>query len=177
MVLFYKSQGVAMNHEEKKNEIVIYQPDETIRIEVRLENDTVWLTQTQLCNLFGVVKSNISYHLKNIFETNELDYSATVQKNRTVQQESGRFVSRNIEYYNLDVIISLGYRINTKLGIQFRQWATRILKEYLLQGQVLNNRVAILEDKVERRFAIHEIEILELKNRVDFFVQTQTPPL
>jgi hypothetical protein len=177
MVLFYKSQGVAMEHKEKKNEIVIYQPDETIRIEVRLENDTVWLTQTQLCNLFGVVKSNISYHLKNIFETNELDYSATVQKNRTVQQESGRFVSRNIEYYNLDVIISLGYRINTKLGIQFRQWATRILKEYLLQGQVLNNRVAILEDKVERRFAIHEIEILELKNRVDFFVQTQTPPL
>ena len=69
-----------MNHEEKKNEIVIYQPDETIRLEVRLENDTVWLTQTQLCNLFGIVKPNISSHLKNIFETNELDYSATVQK-------------------------------------------------------------------------------------------------
>ena len=112
-----------------RNEIVVYQPDETIRLDVRLENDTVWLTQMQLCELFEVVKSNVSYHLKNIFDTEELDYAATVQKIRTVRQEGVRRVVRDMEYFNLDVIISLGYRINSKRGIQFRQWATKVLKE------------------------------------------------
>ncbi len=98
-----------------ENQIVVYQPNETIRLDVRLENETVWLTQAQLCALFGVVKSNVSYHIKKIFGTNELDYGATVQKIRTVQLEAGRSVSRDIEYFNLDVIISLGYRINSKL--------------------------------------------------------------
>ena len=159
------------------NQIVVYQPDETVRLDVRVENETVWLTQAQLCDLFGVVKSNISYHLKNIFGTNELGYGATVQKIRTVRLESGRSVSRDIEYFNLDVIISLGYRINSKLGIQFRQWATRVLKEYLLHGQALNQRLNQLEDKVDRRFAKTEADIAELKDKVDFFVQTKEPPL
>ena len=159
------------------NQIVVYQPDETVRLDVRVENETVWLTQAQLCDLFGVVKSNISYHLKNIFGTNELEYGATVQKIRTVRLESGRSVSRDIEYFNLDVIISLGYRINSKLGIQFRQWATRVLKEYLLHGQALNQRLNQLEDKVDRRFAKTEADIAELKDKVDFFVQTKEPPL
>ena len=83
----------------------------------------------QLCELFEVVKSNVSYHLKNIFDTEELDYAATVQKIRTVRQEGVRRVVRDMEYFNLDVIISLGYRINSKRGIQFRQWATKVLKE------------------------------------------------
>ena len=86
-----------------ENQIVVYQPNETVRLDVRLENETVWLTQAQLCALFGVVKSNVSYHLKNIFGTNELDYGATVQKIRTVRLESGRNVARDIEYFNLDV--------------------------------------------------------------------------
>ena len=159
------------------NQIVVYQPNETVRLDVRVENETVWLTQAQLCDLFGVVKSNISYHLKNIFGTNELEYGATVQKIRTVRLESGRSVSRDIEYFNLDVIISLGYRINSKLGIQFRQWATRVLKEYLLHGQALNQRLNQLEDKVDRRFAKTEADIAELKDKVDFFVQTKEPPL
>ena len=156
-----------------ENQIVVYQPNETMRLDVRLENETVWLTQAQLCALFGVVKSNVSYHIKKIFGTNELDYGATVQKIRTVQLEAGRSVSRDIEYFNLDVIISLGYRINSKLGIQFRQWATRVLKEYLLHGQVINQRLALLEDKVERRLAKHDGEIAELRDKVDFFVQTK----
>ena len=160
-----------------RNEIVVYQPDETIRLDVRLENETVWLTQAQLCALFGVVKSNVSYHLKNIFGTRELDYGATVQKIRTVRLESGRSVARDIEYFNLDVIISLGYRINSKLGIQFRQWATRVLKEFLLRGYSVNSRLNQLEDKMDRRLAKHDDDIAELKNKVDFFVQTQTPPL
>ena len=160
-----------------RNEIVVYQPDETIRLDVRLENETVWLTQAQLCALFGVVKSNVSYHLKNIFGTRELDYGATVQKIRTVRLESGRRVARDIEYFNLDVIISLGYRINSKLGIQFRQWATRVLKEFLLRGYSVNSRLNQLEDKMDRRLAKHDDDIAELKDKVDFFVQTQTPPL
>ena len=159
------------------NQIVVYQSDETIRLDVRLENETVWLTQAQLCELFGVVKSNVSYHLKNIFGTNELDYGATVQKIRTVRLEAGRNVSRDIEYFNLDVIISLGYRINSKLGIQFRQWATRVLKNYLLQGYAVNTQLSQLEDRVDRRLAKHEDRIATLEQKVDFFVQTQTPPL
>ena len=99
---------------ETENQIVVYQPNETIRLDVRLEDETVWLTQAQLCDLFGVVKSNVSYHLKNIYETEELEYEATVQKIRTVRLEAGRRVSRDIEYFNLDVIISLGYRINSR---------------------------------------------------------------
>ncbi len=160
-----------------ENQIVVYQPNETVRLDVRLENETVWLTQAQLCDLFGVVKSNVSYHLKNIFGMNELDYGATVQKIRTVRTEAGRTVSRDIEYFNLDVIISLGYRINSRLGIQFRQWATRVLKEYLLHGQVVNQRLALLEDKVDRRLAKHDDRIATLEQKVDFFVQTKEPPL
>ena len=161
----------------QKNEIVVYQPNETVRLDVRLENETVWLTQSQLCELFGVVKSNVSYHLKNIFESAELDYGATVQKIRTVRTEAGRNVARNIEYFNLDVIISLGYRINSRLGIQFRQWATSVLKDYLLRGYSINARLNQLEDKVDRRLAEHDGDIAELKGKVDFFVRTQTPPL
>ena len=162
---------------ETKNEIVVYQPDETIRLEVRLEDETVWLTQSQLCELFGVVKSNISYHLKNIFTTGELAYGATVQKIRTVRKESGRNVVRELEYFNLDVIISLGYRINSKLGIQFRQWATHILKEFMLRGYAVNQRLNQLEDKMDRRLAEHEQDIGELKEKVDFFVRTSLPPV
>ncbi len=148
-----------------------------MRPDVWLENETVWLTQAQLCELFGVVKSNISYHLKNIYGTNELDYGATVQKIRTVRLESGRNVARDIEYFNLDVIISLGYRINSRLGIQFRQWATHVLKEYLLRGYSVNSRLNQLEDKVDRRLAKHDDDIAELKDKVDFFVQTKEPPI
>ena len=160
-----------------ENQIVVYQPNETVRLDVRLESDTVWLTQAQLCELFGVVKSNVSYHLKNIYGTRELDYGATVQKIRTVRTEAGRAVSRDIEYFNLDVIISLGYRINSKLGIQFRQWATRVLKEYMLRGYVVNQRLNQLEDKVDRRLAKHDQDIVDLKDKVDFFVQTSQPPV
>ena len=138
---------------------------------------TVWLTQSQLCELFGVVKSNISYHLKNIFTTGELAYGATVQKIRTVRKESGRNVVRELEYFNLDVIISLGYRINSKLGIQFRQWATHILKEFMLRGYAVNQRLNQLEDKMDRRLAEHEQDIGELKEKVDFLVRTSLPPV
>ena len=99
-----------------ENQIVVYQPNETVRLDVRLENETVWLTQAQLCDLFGVVKSNVSYHLKNIFGTHELDYGATVQKIRTVRTEAGRTVSRDIEYFNLlDMLAKRGRGVKIEL--------------------------------------------------------------
>ena len=131
----------------------------------------------QLCELFEVVKSNVSYHLKNIFDTEELDYAATVQKIRTVRQEGVRRVVRDMEYFNLDVIISLGYRIKSKRGIQFRQWATKVLKEFMLRDYAFNQRLNQLEDKVDRRMAKTEADVVELKDKVDFFVQTSMPPV
>ena len=183
-MVFFKSTALTqgrwtrkLNMGNAENQIVVYQPNEIVRLDVRLENETVWLTQAQLCELFGVVKSNISYHLKNVFATDELDYEATVQKIRTVRLKSGRSVSRDIEYFNLDVIISLGYRINSRLGIQFRQWATRVLKECLLHGQALNQRLSLPEDRFDRRLAKHDERIAKLESQVDFFVQTKEPPL
>ncbi len=163
--------------DEARNEIVVYQPDGELRLEVRLEAETVWLNQQQLCALFGVVKSNVSYHLKNIFQERELVPEATVQRIRTVRQEATRKVERLQEYYNLDVIISLGYRINSKKGILFRQWATGVLRDYLLRGYAVRQRLDLLEDKVERRLAGHDAAIGELQEQVGFFVQTALPPV
>ncbi|MFN8281302.1 MAG: virulence protein RhuM/Fic/DOC family protein [Saprospiraceae bacterium] len=123
------------------SEIVIYQtPDNQTQVEVQFEGETFWLNQAQLVALFNSSKANISEHLKSIFKTGELSELATVRKFRTVRQEGKRLVSREIEHYNLDVIISLGYQVNTQRGIQFRQWATQRLKDYLVQGYSINER-------------------------------------
>lgn len=160
-----------------ENEIVVYQPDETTRLDVRVADESVWLNQKQLCTLFGVVKSNVSYHLKRIFETGELDAASTVQEIRTVQIEGDRHIGRTLEYFNLDVIISLGYRINSKRGIQFRQWATRVLKEFMLRGYAFGARVEELEERMERRLTGHDRRIETLEGKVDFFVRTSLPPV
>ena len=161
---------------EPKNEIVVYQPNETLRLEVLVENETVWLTQSQLCELFGVVKSNVSYHLKNIFSTGELNRSATVQEIRTVQNEGGRQVVRMVDVYNLDAIISLGFRINSKRGIEFRQWATAVVKSHMLQGVTVNQRMIAMEDRIDRRLSKHDADIIELRKDVDFFISSSLPP-
>ncbi len=166
-----------MNHEEKKNEIVIYQPNETIRLEVRLENDTVWLTQLKIAELFGVQKSAISKHIKNIFVSGELCMNSTVSKMETVQIEGIRTVVRMQEYFNLDVIIAVGYRVNSVRATQFRIWATKILKEYLLQGYSVNARLSHLEGTMYHKLSSFDNRIERLEKKVDFFVQTQTPPL
>ena len=160
-----------------RNEIVVYQPDETIRLDVRLENETVWLTQLKIAELFGVQKAAISKHIKNIFASGELIKEATVSKMETVQTEGGRTVVRVQEFFNLDVIIAVGYRVNSKRATLFRIWATKIIKDYLLRGYSVNYRLNLLEDKVDRRMAKAESDISDLKEKVDFFVQTQTPPL
>ena len=160
-----------------ENQIVVYQPNETVRLDVRLENETVWLTQLKIADLFGVQKAAISKHIKNIFASGELIKEATVSKMETVQAEGGRTVVRVQEFFNLDVIIAVGYRVNSKRATQFRIWATRVLKEFLLRGYSVNSRLNQLEDKMDRRLAKHDDDIAELKDKVDFFVQTKEPPL
>ncbi len=124
-----------------ENKIEIYtSPDDSTQIEVQFEGETVWLNQSQLMDLFQSSKANISEHIKGIFRSGELFTEATVRKFRTVRQEGKRMVSREIEYYNLDVIISIGYRVNSKRGIEFRQWATKRLKDYLIEGVAINEK-------------------------------------
>ena len=122
------------------SEILIYQnSDGNIKIDVRLEEETVWLTQAQLCELFQKSKATISEHIKNVFDEGELEALATVRNFRTVQTEGNREVERAIDYYNLDVIISVGYRIKSPQGTKFRIWATQRLKEYIIKGFALND--------------------------------------
>ena len=126
--------------EEKKGNILLYQTEDGVsKIEVTLSNDTVWLTLDQMADLFQRNKSTISRHVKNIFELGELQANSTVANFATVQKEGQRNVERTILYYNLDVIISVGYRVNSYRGVQFRMWATQVLKEYLIKGFALND--------------------------------------
>ncbi len=147
-------------------EIILYQPNNSISIEVRMEAETVWLNLNQMAMLFDRDKSVISRHIRNIYTEGELKKEATVAKNATVQMESGRQVMRQIEYYNLDVIISVGYRVKSLRGTQFRQWATSVLKEYLLKGYAINNRIEQLEQRVAKA-----------EEKIDFFVRTELPPV
>ena len=122
------------------NKFILYTtPTGEVRVDVYLEEETVWLTQKAMGELFGVVKSTISEHLSNIYDTNELSKQATVRNFRTVQQEGERSVTRELEYYNLDAIISVGYRVNSSKATQFRIWATKALKEYIIKGFVLDD--------------------------------------
>ena len=158
------------------NEIIIYQPDEELSLDVRVEDETVWLTQSQIVELFESSKANISEHLKHIFDSGELSKEATVRKFRTVRQEGNRNVTRNIDFFNLDVIISVGYRVNTVRGIQFRQWANKVLKEYLLRGYAINQRLMQLEDRIDRHFSEYDRHLLQLDEKVDFFVRSSIQP-
>ena len=151
---------------DTSGEIILYQPDDDVRLEVRLNDETVWLTQAQMAELFGTGRQAITKHLKNIYEIGELERTSTSSILELLQPEGGRMVMRKREYYNLDVIISVGYRVNTKRGIQFRQWASRVLKEYLLKGYSVNNRIERLEQRVAKT-----------EEKIDFFVRTSLPPV
>lgn len=150
----------------KEGEIVLYQPDEVVKLEVRLEDENVWLTQAQIVELFQSSKANISEHITNIYEQEELDEASTVRDFRTVRLEGKRQVVRTLTYYNLDAIISIGFRVNSKKGIKFRQWANRVLKDYVLKGYAINQRIERLEHTVA-----------EHGKQIDFFVRTSLPPV
>jgi hypothetical protein len=132
------------------NEIILYQTDDLPeRIEVRIEEETVWLSQEQMAQLFNQTKQNISLHINNCYKEGELNKKATVKESLTVRKEGNRTVRRTIEFYNLDVIISVGYRVKSKQGTQFRIWATHVLRDYLLKGYALNQRMDRVENNVD----------------------------
>lgn len=165
---------------ELKNKIAIYEDESgDIKLDVSLENETLWLSQKQLETLFDRDKSVISRHIKNIFKEEELDKNATVVKNATVQIEGNREVIREIEYYNLDMIISLGYRVNSKRATSFRVWATKILKDYIINGysinqkrlqqiglKELNETISLLKDTISNT----QLELSEAKGLIDVII-------
>lgn len=163
-----QNEIIAENGQPSTNtgEIILYQPDSSIRLEVRIEKNTVWLNLNQMKDLFGRDKSVISRHLRNIYTEGELQREATVANYATVQIENGRQVLRNIEYYNLDVIISVGYRVKNIQGTRFRQWANSVLKEYLLCGYTVNRRIERLEQRVSKT-----------EEQIGLIVQTALPPV
>ena len=149
-----------MNNNNNQDIIIFKTDNGKITVDVKLDQETVWLTLNQLCQLFERDKSVISRHLKNIFKEGELDQHTTIAKFATVQHEGGHQVQRNIAHYNLDVIISVGYRVNSKRGTQFRQWALKVLKEHLVQGYTLHQQ------------RLHEKGIDNLQRIMDLLVQT-----
>ena len=157
------------------NQIVIYQPDETVRLDVRLENETVWLTQEQIALLFGTKRPAITKHLSNIYNDGELEEHSTCSILEHMGHDGKR--TYHTKFYNLDAILSVGYRVNSRNATMFRRWASSVLKNYLLRGFAVNYGLEQLEDKVDRRFARQDRRLEALEEKVSFFVQTQTPPL
>ena len=155
----------------KKNEIVVYRPNETLRLDVSVENGTVWLTQAQMVKLFERDQSVIARHIRNAFKEGE------VSRESNMHFLHNAISDKPVQCYDLDVIISVGYRVKSLRGTQFRRWATQVLKDHLLKGYSVNTRLNQLEDKVDRRLAKHDQDIVELKEKVDFFVQTSLPPV
>jgi len=163
-----------------QGEIILYQPDETVRLEVRLEDDTVWLTQAQMAELFQTTKNNITLHIGNVYKEKELSTISTSKESLLVQTEGNRQVTRKRNLYNLDVIISVGYRVKSLRGTQFRQWANKVIKDHLLHGYSINYQMRQLEQKIDNQ----KTELQEIRNvlnthqeKIDFFVRTNQPPV
>jgi len=148
-----------------QNEIILYQPDSSLKLEVRLEDETVWLSQAQMAELFQTTIPNINLHLRNIFEDGELEGHRTIKDFLMVRKEGKRLIQRRISFYNLDAIISVGYRIKSHAATSFRIWATQIIKDYLLKGYSINQRIEHLEHRVT-----------ENEKKINFFVKTALPP-
>ena len=159
---------------EQKSEIVLYQPEGSVSLEVRLENETVWLTQQQISELFGTGRQAITKHLKNIFASNELDENSVCSILELTAADGKNYKTK---VYNLDAILSVGYRVNSKNATLFRRWANSVLKDYMLKGYSKNHRFERLEDKIDTRFQRYDSEIQRLSNQVDFFVRHSLPPI
>ena len=164
-----ETQDFASLHEPEsvmeKGEIILYQPDNSIELEVRMEAETVWLNRQQMALLFNRDVKTIGKHINNAL-TEELRDFSTVAKFATVQKEGERVVTRNVEYYSLDMVLSVGYRVKSQRGIEFRQWANKVLKDYLLQGYAVNQRIERLEQRVSKT-----------EEKIDLFVRTSLPPV
>lgn len=161
--------------EIEKGEIIVYQPDEITRLEVRVRDETVWLNRQQLATLFGRDVKTIGKHINNALNE-ELSKIPTIANFATVQTEGSRFVTREIEYYNLDMIISVGYRVKSPQGILFRRWANTVLKEYLMRGMSINHKISILTEHIDQKFYEHQKRLDEHEKKIEFFIQSSLPP-
>ena len=171
------------------NEIVLYQPNEQMSLEVKLENETVWLNRQQLSILFDRDVKTIGKHINNALKEelypvvakstttgNDSTSNATVAKFAIVQKEGNREVIRQVEFYSLDVILSVGYRVKSSRGIEFRRWANQVLKDYMLRGYAVNQRIIYAEEYLDKRLRAHEKRIENVEQKIDFFVRTSLPP-
>ena len=158
---------------KQSNEIILYQPDEALKLEVRLENETVWLTQQQIADLFGTKRPAITKHLSNIFKSGELDEDSV---RSILEHTAGDGKVYKTQFYNLDAILSVGYRVNSRNATMFRRWANQILKEYLLRGYSINQRFMLLEDRIDRRLSEYDRHLMQLDEKVDFFVRSSLQP-
>ncbi|MBO5028143.1 MAG: virulence RhuM family protein [Muribaculaceae bacterium] len=156
----------------KENEIILYQPDSTLSLDVRVENDTVWLNRNQLALLFDRDVKTIGKHINNALKE-ELDGLSVVAKFATTASDGKTYT---VEYYNIEMITSVGYRVKSKRGVQFRVWANKVLKEHLLRGYSVNQRLPYMESRIDRRLSEHDNQIKELSGKVDFFLKTSLPP-
>ena len=159
------------------NEIVLYQPDDSVQLEVRVQDESVWLSQQQMAELFATDRTSILRHIGNIYKTHELEESATCAKIAQVRQEGGRTIVRQISFYNLDMIISVGYRVNSIRGTRFRQWANKVIKDYMLKGYAINQRILAVEERVDKRLEQIESTLAQHQEQIDFFVRTSLPPV
>ena len=159
---------------ENKGEIIMYQPNEEVRLEVRLENETVWLTQAQIAQLFGTGRQAITKHLKNIFASQELDEDSVCSILELTAADGKNYKTK---VYNLDAILSVGYRVNSKNATLFRRWANQVLKEYLLRGYSINQRLNDMEQRMDNKLIQHELRLNRLDEKMDFFVRTSLPPV
>ena len=156
------------------NEIILYQPDETIRLEVRMGEEPVWLTQPQIAELFGTQRPAITKHLNNIFKSHELDENSVCS---ILELTASDDKSYKTKFYNLDAILSVEYRVNSINATLFRQWANKVLKEYLLRGYAVSQRLERLEQNVEKHFSQYDRILQNQQNQIDFFVRTSLPPV
>ena len=155
------------------SQVVLYQPDETLSLEVRLEQETVWLTQSQMTELFRTSRNNITMHIGNIFKEGELDEKSVCKDSLRTAADGKKYRTK---YYNLDVIISVGYRIKNPIGTRFRQWANTVIKQYLLQGYSVNRHLVALQENMDKRMSRIEDTQSKQQQQLDFFIRTSTPP-
>lgn len=156
-----------------KNEIVVYQVSQNFQLPVRMEKETVWLSIDQMAELFDRDKSVVGKHVRAIFTEGELIKSSVWAKNAYTASDGKTY---QVDFYNLDVIISVGYRVKSQRGTQFRQWANKVLKEYLLRGYAVNERLMLMKEEIDYKLAKHEILLQEHQKQIDFFVKAELPP-
>ena len=165
--------SIELYHPNEDGVVVYRTEDNTLQLDVQLAEETVWLAQQQMAVLFDTTKQNVSLHINNIFKEGELDKISVVKDYLTTASDGKKY---RTTYYNLDVIISVGYRVKSKRGTQFRQWALKVIKDYMLRGYAINQQMFAMEERIDRKISNHTVQIQDLQEKVNFFVRTSLPP-